>query len=110
MTSDTSARCACASDAGLIYADVSLYLVLWVASFLGEHSCKLVFQGGLGPVAPVNVGAPHGFPIAPLALPYLCSPPPPQDPRRTDTLLPGRFRTDCLLPYLLKHLSTTRTV
>ena len=42
------------------------YLVSWVASFLGERSCTLVFQGVPGTPAPINVGAPHGSPISPL--------------------------------------------
>ena len=42
------------------------YLVSWVASFLGEPSCTLVFQGAPGTPAPVNVEAPQGSPISPL--------------------------------------------
>jgi len=42
------------------------YLVSWVASFLGERSCTLVFQGVPRTLAPVNVGAPQGSPISPL--------------------------------------------
>jgi len=42
------------------------YLVSWVASFLGEQSCTLVFQGAPGTPAPVKVGAPQGSPISPL--------------------------------------------
>jgi len=42
------------------------YLVSWVASFLGERSCTLVFQGAPGTPAPVNLGAPQGSPISPL--------------------------------------------
>jgi len=40
------------------------YLISWVASFLGERSCTLVFQGAPGTPAPVNVGAPQGSPIS----------------------------------------------
>ena len=42
------------------------YLVSWVASFLGERSCTLVFQGVPGTPASIKVGAPHGSPISPL--------------------------------------------
>jgi len=42
------------------------YLVSGVASFLGECSCTLVFQGAPGPPAPVNVGSHQGSPISPL--------------------------------------------
>ena len=42
------------------------YLVSWVASFLRERSCTLVFQSAPGTPAPVNVGAPQGSPISPL--------------------------------------------
>jgi len=41
-------------------------LVSWVASFLGERSFTLIFQGAPGTPAPVNVGAPQGSPISPL--------------------------------------------
>ena len=34
------------------------YLVSWIASFLGECSCKLVFEGAPGTPAPIKVGAP----------------------------------------------------
>jgi len=40
-------------------------LVSWVASFLGERSCTLVFQGAPGTPPPVKVGAPQGSPISP---------------------------------------------
>ena len=42
------------------------YLVSWVASFLSESSCTLVFQGAPGTPGPVNVGAPQGSPMSPL--------------------------------------------
>jgi len=42
------------------------YLVSWVSSFLGERGCTLVFQGALGTLAPVNVGAPQSSSISPL--------------------------------------------
>jgi len=50
------------------------YLVSWVASFLGELSCTLVFQGTPGTPAPVNIGAPQGFPISPLLFLIYVSP------------------------------------
>jgi len=40
------------------------YLVSWVAFFLGERTCTLVFQGAPGTPAPVNIGAPQGSPIS----------------------------------------------
>ena len=43
---------------------ISLYLVFWVSSFLGERSYTLVFQGALGTLALVNVGSPQGSPIS----------------------------------------------
>jgi len=46
--------------------EIPPYLVSWVASFLGERSCTLIFQGAPGTPAPVNVGAPQGSPISPL--------------------------------------------
>jgi len=45
---------------------IPLYLVSWVASFLGERSCILVFKGVPGTPAPVNVEAPQGSPISPV--------------------------------------------
>jgi len=44
-------------------------LVSWVSSFLGERSCTQVFQGALGTLSPVNVGAPR----APQSPPFFFS-------------------------------------
>jgi len=50
------------------------YLVTWVLSFLGERTCTVIFQGGPGTPAPINVGAPQGSPISPLLFLYYVAP------------------------------------
>ena len=51
------------------------YLISCVASFLGDRSCTLVFQGAPGTGAPVNVGAPQRSPTSPLLFLIHVAPP-----------------------------------
>lgn len=42
------------------------YIVAWVASFLANRSCRLLFKGGPMKFSQVAVGTPQGSPISPL--------------------------------------------
>ena len=66
---------------------VHRYVIAWVASFLANRKCRLLFQGSPKVFSPVAVGTPQGSPISPLLFVIYVSPPPPRDPQGLDPLL-----------------------